>query len=136
MKILWLHFTGTFAYVNMSKRADYGSRGTISSPLFNPTPPYSSDRTSPYFQSCQVSVFKTFCLRIEFTFLSFLSLVKTFFKVRFFYHQYGAHSGSLGLYLVQVKKHQNQTDRLWWTFGDQKDAWYNQAVALPDIRVR
>ncbi|XP_051176144.1 leukocyte tyrosine kinase receptor-like [Leptopilina boulardi] len=101
--------TGTFAYVNMSKRADYGSRGTINSPLFNPTPPYSSDPTSPYFQTCQV---------------------------RFFYHQYGAHSGSLGLYLVQVKKHQNQTDRLWWTFGDQKDAWYNQAVALPDIRVR
>ncbi|XP_033212809.1 ALK tyrosine kinase receptor [Belonocnema kinseyi] len=101
--------TGTFAYVNMSKRADYGSRGTISSPLYNPTPPYSSDPTSPYFQSCQV---------------------------RFFYHQYGAHSGSLGLYLVQVGKHQNQTDRLWWTYGDQKDAWYNQAVALPDVRVR
>ncbi|KAG7206284.1 hypothetical protein KM043_003665 [Ampulex compressa] len=101
--------TGTYAYVNMSKRADYGSRGTIESPVYNPTPPYSSDPKSRYHQSCQV---------------------------RFFYHQYGVHSGSLGLYLVQIKPHQNYSEPLWWSYGDRKDVWYNQAISLPDIRYR
>lgn len=60
-------------------------------------------------------------------------------QVRFFYHQYGANSGSLGLYLVQVKPHQPQYyDRLWWTYlsGDRNDVWYKQAVSLPDIKYR
>ncbi|XP_015594749.1 ALK tyrosine kinase receptor isoform X1 [Cephus cinctus] len=101
--------TGTYAFVDMSRRAEYGSRATIESPVFNPTPPYNSDRTSPYYQSCQV---------------------------RFFYHQYGVHQGSLGLYLVQIKPHQNQSERLWWNYGDRSDVWYNQAVILPDTRYR
>ncbi|XP_076750221.1 anaplastic lymphoma kinase isoform X1 [Xylocopa sonorina] len=101
--------SGTYAYVNMSKRVGYGSRATIKSPLYNPTPPYSSDPKSPYYRSC---------------------------KVRFFYHQHGVHSGSLGLYLVQVKPHQNHSERIWWIYGDRRDVWYNQAVALPDIRYR
>ncbi|XP_076236265.1 anaplastic lymphoma kinase isoform X2 [Calliopsis andreniformis] len=101
--------SGTYAYVNMSKRVDYGSRGTIESPLYNPTPPYSSDPESPYYKSCQV---------------------------RFFFHQYGAHSGSLGLYLVQVNPHQNHSKALWWSYGDMSDIWYNQAIPLPDIRYR
>ncbi|XP_012145693.1 anaplastic lymphoma kinase isoform X2 [Megachile rotundata] len=106
--------SGTYAYVNMSKavnmpKANYGSRGTIESPLYNPTPPYSSDEKSPYYKTCEV---------------------------RFFYHQYGAHSGSLGLYLVQVKPHQNQSESLWWSYGDRGDVWYNQAITLPDIRYR
>lgn len=37
----------------------YGNRGTIESPLYNPTPPYSSNPKSPYYQSCQVC-FKCF----------------------------------------------------------------------------
>lgn len=53
-------------------------------------------------------------------------------QVRFFYHQYGANSGSLGLYLVQVKPHQPHYERLWWSYlsGDRSDVWYNQAVSL------
>ncbi|XP_076675839.1 anaplastic lymphoma kinase isoform X2 [Andrena cerasifolii] len=100
---------GIYAYVNMSKKVDYGSRATIESPLYNPTPLYSSDPKSRYHQSCQV---------------------------RFFYHQYGAHSGSLALYLVQMKPHQNHSESLWWSYGDRSDVWYDQAVALPDIRYR
>ena len=46
---------GIYAYVNMSKKVDYGSRATIESPLYNPTPLYSSDPKSRYHQSCQVS---------------------------------------------------------------------------------
>lgn len=59
-------------------------------------------------------------------------------QVRFFYHQYGANSGSLGLYLIQVKPHQRHTERLWWSYlsGDKSDVWYNQAVPLPDIKYR
>ncbi|XP_034171879.1 anaplastic lymphoma kinase isoform X1 [Osmia lignaria lignaria] len=101
--------SGTYAYVNMSKRVEYGSRGTIESPLYNPTPPYSSDIKSPYYGSCQV---------------------------RFFFHQYGVHSGSLALYLIQVKPHQNHSESLWWSYGDRSDVWYNHAVSLPDIRYR
>ncbi|CAK9818713.1 ALK tyrosine kinase receptor [Anthophora plagiata] len=101
--------SGTYAYVNMSKQVVYGSRGTIESPLYNPTPPYSSDKTSRYYRSCQV---------------------------RFFYHQYGVHSGSLELYLVQVKPHQNHSESLWRSYGDKSDVWYSQAIVLPDIRYR
>ncbi|XP_076635362.1 anaplastic lymphoma kinase isoform X1 [Colletes latitarsis] len=101
--------SGTYAYVNMSKKIVYGSRATIESPLYNPTPPYSSDPKSRYHRSCQV---------------------------RFFVHQYGVHSGALGLYLVQVKPHQNLSERLWWSFGNKNDIWHNQAVALPDIKYR
>ncbi|KAK9299944.1 hypothetical protein QLX08_007170 [Tetragonisca angustula] len=103
--------SGTYAYVNMSSRVPYGSRGIIESPLYNPTPPYNGDPKSPYHKSCQV---------------------------RFFYHQYGANSGSLGLYLIQVKPHQHHHEQLWWTYlyGDKSDVWYNQAVPLPDIKYR
>ncbi|XP_061927825.1 leukocyte tyrosine kinase receptor isoform X5 [Apis cerana] len=104
--------SGTYAYVSMSPKVEYGSHGTIESPLYNPTPPYNGDPQSFYYKSCQV---------------------------RFFYHQYGANSGSLGLYLVQVKPHQPQYyDRLWWTYlsGDRNDVWYKQAVSLPDIKYR
>lgn len=47
---------GTYAYVNTAKVSKYGSRGTLESPLFNPTPPYSSDPNSSYHQSCQVGI--------------------------------------------------------------------------------
>ncbi|XP_078052989.1 anaplastic lymphoma kinase isoform X3 [Augochlora pura] len=101
--------SGTYAYVNVSKALGLGSSGTIESPLFNPTPLYSSDKKSPYYRSCQV---------------------------RFFYHQFGRHSGSLGLYLVQKKPHQKLSDVLWWSYGDKGDIWYSHAVALPDVRYR
>lgn len=101
--------TGTYAYVDMSKPVKYGSSATIESPLYNPTPPYSSDPKSRYYRSC---------------------------KLRFFYHQFGAHSGALALYLVQVRPHQNPSERLWWTYGGRNDVWYNQAVALPSIKYR
>ncbi|XP_046835258.1 ALK tyrosine kinase receptor isoform X2 [Vespa crabro] len=103
------NITGTYAYVNTAKGIKYGSRGTLESPLFNPTPPYSSDPNSFYHQSCQI---------------------------RFFYHRYGVQSGSLGLYLVQVKPHQNNSKLLWWSYGDKSDDWYSQTVPLPEIRYR
>ncbi|XP_035737787.1 ALK tyrosine kinase receptor-like isoform X3 [Vespa mandarinia] len=103
------NITGTYAYVNTAKGIKYGSRGTLESPLFNPTPPYSSDPNSSYHQSCQI---------------------------RFFYHRYGVQSGSLGLYLVQVKPHQNNSKLLWWSYGDKSDDWYSQTVPLPEIRYR
>lgn len=39
----------------MSPKVEYGSHGTIESPLYNPTPPYNGDPQSPYHKSCQVS---------------------------------------------------------------------------------
>ncbi|XP_011304808.1 ALK tyrosine kinase receptor isoform X2 [Fopius arisanus] len=101
--------TGTYAFVNSSRGNGLGDRATLNSPVFNPTPPYSSDPDSPYEHSCQM---------------------------RFFFHQYGTFSGSLGLYLIQMKPHQNQSQRLWWSYGDRSDIWYNQVVALPNIRYR
>ncbi|XP_012522088.2 ALK tyrosine kinase receptor [Monomorium pharaonis] len=104
--------TGTYAFVNMagySKNVAYGSKGTITSPLYNPTPPYSSDPNSSYYRSCQV---------------------------RFFYHKHGPHSASLGLFLVQVKPYGNHTENLWWSYGANSDAWYGEAVVLPNIRYR
>ncbi|XP_076300861.1 anaplastic lymphoma kinase isoform X1 [Lasioglossum baleicum] len=101
--------SGTYAYVNVSKALRLGSSATIESPIFNPTPPYSSDKDSPYYKSCQA---------------------------RFFYHQYGTHSGSLALYLVQMKPYQNHSEDLWWSYGDQGDTWFNQVVVLPDVRHR
>ncbi|XP_025157747.1 ALK tyrosine kinase receptor [Harpegnathos saltator] len=101
--------TGTYAYVEMSKRVEYGSRGTIESSLYNPTPPYSSDIKSPYYQSCQV---------------------------RFFFHKYGLHSSSLALYMVQMKQHGNQSSMLWWSYGKGNRMWENAVVALPAIKCR
>lgn len=54
------YLAGTYAFVNMASKGQhvgYGSRATIESPLYNPTPPYSSDPKSPYHQSCQVCVY-------------------------------------------------------------------------------
>ncbi|XP_020282879.1 ALK tyrosine kinase receptor isoform X2 [Pseudomyrmex gracilis] len=107
--------TGTYVYVNMAtkingKPSEYGSRGTIQSTLYNPTPPYSSDRKSPYYHSCQI---------------------------RFFYHKYAPTSASLGLFLVQVKPHENITEKLWWSYGyDMRDAWASAVVSLPEIKYR
>jgi len=55
-----LSLAGTYAFVNMASNAliiKYGSRGTITSPLYNPTPPYSNDPNSPYYRSCQVRAY-------------------------------------------------------------------------------
>ncbi|XP_011703178.1 PREDICTED: ALK tyrosine kinase receptor isoform X2 [Wasmannia auropunctata] len=102
--------TGTYAFVNMAKSVPYGSRASIVSPLYNPTPPYSSDPKSPYYRSCQI---------------------------RFFYNKYGPHSASLGLFLVQIKPYANLSDNLWWSYGgDKSDVWINEAIALPDIKYR
>ncbi|XP_019886426.2 ALK tyrosine kinase receptor isoform X2 [Ooceraea biroi] len=109
--------TGIYAFVNMAQKSAsganvaYGSRATLESPLYNPTPPYSSDPMSPYFHSCQI---------------------------RFYYHKYGTHAGSLGLYLVQVKPYGNYTDRIWWSYGDKlnADIWIKEVVALPEVKYR
>ncbi|XP_024885516.1 leukocyte tyrosine kinase receptor [Temnothorax curvispinosus] len=103
--------TGMYAFVNMGFKhaaVKYGSRATMTSPLYNPTPPYSRDPNSPYYRSCQV---------------------------RFFYHKHGAHSASLGLFLVQVKPYGNHTENLWWSYGPANDAWHNEAIAL-DVKYR
>ncbi|KAL0123932.1 hypothetical protein PUN28_006035 [Cardiocondyla obscurior] len=104
--------TGVYAYVNMGFKhtaVTYGSRAIMTSPLYNPTPPYNSDPKSSYYRSCQV---------------------------RFFYHKHGVHTGSLGLFLVQVKPYGNHTENLWWSYGTDSDAWYSEAVALGDIKYR
>ncbi|KAK0161971.1 hypothetical protein PV327_008362 [Microctonus hyperodae] len=101
--------TGTYALVILKPNHDLGESATLNSPIFNPTPPYSSNPKSSYYRSCQV---------------------------RFFVHQYGEFSGSLGLYLIQMKPNQNHSHRLWWTYGDRSDVWYNEVVTLPDIRYR
>lgn len=54
--ILFSFIPGTYVYVNMSGSLKYGDRARLESPVYNPTPPYSSDETSPYFKSCQVSI--------------------------------------------------------------------------------
>lgn len=47
----------------MSPKVEYGSHGTIESPLYNPTPPYNGDPQSPYHKSCQVSCFLSKLIR-------------------------------------------------------------------------
>ncbi|XP_014489492.1 PREDICTED: ALK tyrosine kinase receptor isoform X2 [Dinoponera quadriceps] len=101
--------TGTYAYAQMNNRVAYGSRATIESPLYNPTPPYSSDSKNPYYQTCQI---------------------------RFFFHKYGMHSSSFALYLVQIRRHGNQSNVLWWSYGKGNKMWENAAISLPDIRYR
>ncbi|XP_031782038.1 leukocyte tyrosine kinase receptor isoform X2 [Nasonia vitripennis] len=102
--------TGTYAYVDMSKTdLQLGSRATINSPIFNPTPPYNHQPGSPYKNSC---------------------------KVRFFYHQYGSHTVPLGLYLVQLKPQQNYSQQIWRYVKDNSDSWNSQLVTLPDVRYR
>ncbi|XP_012251030.2 ALK tyrosine kinase receptor isoform X2 [Athalia rosae] len=101
--------SGSYMYVNMSGKTEYGYGAVMASPVYNPTPPYSSNETNPYYKSCQA---------------------------RFFYHQYGPHSSGLGLYLVRIIQQQNVSEKLWWKFGDQSDVWYNQAVVLPEVKHR
>ena len=43
---------GTFPYGTVQ----YGNKGVLNSPIFNPTPPYHSDERSPYYMSCKVGV--------------------------------------------------------------------------------
>lgn len=80
VKLIWVFIKmlyhsivlGTYAYVNTAKGSKYGTRSTLESPLFNPTPPYSSDPNSPYYQSCQVSILS---LRLSYSLFYFLFIV-------------------------------------------------------------
>lgn len=58
------------------------------------------------------------------------------FQIRFFYHKYGLHSSSLALYVVQMERHGNQTNILWWSYGKGNKIWESVVIALPDIRYR
>ncbi|XP_066597119.1 leukocyte tyrosine kinase receptor [Prorops nasuta] len=105
--------TGTYAYVEMSKRkvqrGELGDSAIMNSSIFNPTPPYSSDPNSSYFESC---------------------------KIRFFYHKHGVQSGGLAVHLVELQPHESKRERIWWKYGNLNNIWYNAVKALPEIKYR
>ncbi|VVC36872.1 Hypothetical protein CINCED_3A007654 [Cinara cedri] len=98
--------SGTFAYVDMSGPAYLGSAARMESVHFHPPPPCSSDPESKYYNSCYIS---------------------------FFYHKYGSHSGSLGLYVVETHGDSDRMRRLWWSFGNFGNTWLRAVVYLENI---
>ncbi|XKL67743.1 hypothetical protein PGB90_003234 [Kerria lacca] len=101
--------TGTYAYVDMST-GTLGSLALMESVPINPPPPVHSDIHSPHYNSCYVT---------------------------FFYHKFGPHSGSLGLYIREEKLDSpRNSQRLWWSYGNKGDTWLRQVVVLPNITER
>ncbi|XP_050426861.1 tyrosine-protein kinase receptor-like [Adelges cooleyi] len=98
--------SGTYAYVDMSGPAHLGSAARMESAHFHPPPPYCSNPESKYYNSCYIS---------------------------FFYHKFGSHSGSLGLYLVETHGEVDRMQRLWWSFGNYGNTWLRTVVYLKNI---
>ncbi|KAK6622943.1 hypothetical protein RUM43_008795 [Polyplax serrata] len=98
--------SGKFLYVNMStiRSTKLGSSAILESSLINPPPRYHARPNSTYYKSC---------------------------FVRFFYHQYGAHTGSLGLFLCEMDPVAERSIRLWFTYGNKGDTWQRQVVPIP-----
>ncbi|XP_046399789.1 ALK tyrosine kinase receptor-like isoform X2 [Ischnura elegans] len=103
--------TGCYAFVSMSSAAPLSSEATLESVTFYSPPPYVRNASSPYHKSCQI---------------------------RFYYHQFGPHSGSLGLFLVELNPPhgEKKTTQLWWSFGDQGDSWHRGTVPLVNVSSR
>ncbi|CAB0001299.1 unnamed protein product, partial [Nesidiocoris tenuis] len=53
-------------------------------------------------------------------------------QISFFYHKYGPHSGSLGLFLIELKSDTNDTIKLWWSYGTKESSWQKHVVTLPN----
>ncbi|XP_025192296.1 ALK tyrosine kinase receptor-like isoform X2 [Melanaphis sacchari] len=98
--------TGTYAYVDMSGSSYLGATARMDSIHFHPPPTYCSDTESKYYNSCYIS---------------------------FFYHKYGSHSGTLGLYLVEAHGEVDRVRRLWWSFGTYGNTWLRTVVYLVNI---
>uniref|UniRef100_T1H974 Tyrosine-protein kinase receptor n=1 Tax=Rhodnius prolixus TaxID=13249 RepID=T1H974_RHOPR len=99
--------TGMYVYVDMSgKQVDMGTASVLESPIINPPPRYHSNSSSPYHNSCFIT---------------------------FYYHKYGPHSGSLGLFLVELQRITNISTKLWWSYGDKGNKWLRQVITLPNI---
>nr|CAD7260440.1 unnamed protein product [Timema shepardi] len=99
--------SGVYAYVLMAKKGrQMGDEAKLRSALFNPPPPCHSNISSPFYNSC---------------------------SIRFHYHQYGPHSGSLALHQVEVstKEKDKRVSQLFWSFGDKGDQWHRHMVVLP-----
>ncbi|CAI6355297.1 unnamed protein product [Macrosiphum euphorbiae] len=54
-------------------------------------------------------------------------------NISFFYHKYGSHSGTLGLYLVEAHGEVDRVRRLWWSFGTYGNTWLRTVVYLVNI---
>ncbi|KAF6214835.1 hypothetical protein GE061_009578 [Apolygus lucorum] len=96
--------TGMYIYVDMTGTYKMGTASELESPILNPPPKYHSNISSPYYNSCIVS---------------------------FFYHKFGPHSGSLGLFLVELQREANNTQKVWWGYGTKTDKWLRTVVRLP-----
>jgi len=59
-----------------------------------------------------------------------------FFQISFFYHKYGSHSGTLGLYLVEAHGEVDRVRRLWWSFGTYGNTWLRTVVYLVNITTK
>ncbi|XP_046995881.1 leukocyte tyrosine kinase receptor isoform X3 [Schistocerca americana] len=100
--------SGHYMYANMSNAKQFADAAVLESAIFYPPPPYHANPTSPYFGTC---------------------------KVRFHFHQFGPHSGSLELYATEMDKKQSARI-LSRTFGDHGDQWWRIVAQLPNITER
>ncbi|KAL1124321.1 hypothetical protein AAG570_002089, partial [Ranatra chinensis] len=102
--------TGMYLYVDMTgKQLDMGTASDLESPIIDCPPPYHSNVSSPYYNSCYIT---------------------------FHYHKHGPHSGSLGLFLIEMQRNTNVTTKVWWSFGTKGNKWFRQVVRLPNITAK
>ncbi|XP_054281784.1 leukocyte tyrosine kinase receptor isoform X2 [Macrosteles quadrilineatus] len=99
--------TGKYIYVEMSGSARLGAASLLVSPMFNPPPPVVFNVAGRHYNACSVS---------------------------FYYHQYGAHSGSLTLMLKE--QYNTQIKELWRSFGNQGNVWKRVIRPLPVVSQR
>ncbi|XP_077284525.1 anaplastic lymphoma kinase isoform X2 [Arctopsyche grandis] len=105
---------GHYLYVNMAQHGNdnvvgFASNANLDSVVFNPPPKVHGDVNSKYYNSCMI---------------------------RFYYHQYGKNTGSMSLFIMELKDKENSSNLLWWSSKNKGDNWFRAIVILPNVTTR
>ncbi|KAJ3662397.1 hypothetical protein Zmor_006748 [Zophobas morio] len=102
--------TGKYLYVNMLKEdASFASSATLKSVIFNPPPRVHGNSSSRYYNSC---------------------------AIRFYLHQTGKHKSGILLQVTELKRTDNYSTDILWSYINHGDQWIRQVIILPNITHR
>ncbi|KAE8752795.1 ALK Tyrosine-kinase receptor, partial [Frankliniella occidentalis] len=105
----FLNASGMYLY---AKSADepMGSEALLDSAVFNPPPPCHRNATSRFKNSCEI---------------------------RFFYHQFGPHSGSFAVTVYEFwPRNKKKSYQVFWNYGDKKSIWTQVLIILPHVKYK
>ncbi|KAG1654842.1 ALK tyrosine kinase receptor [Nymphon striatum] len=101
------NISGSYLYIEANNYTLIGHSAILESATFRPPPRYHGDNSSQYYTSC---------------------------KIRFFYHMFGFHIGSLNVNVVD-KSHYSKRRKyeIWGAMGNKGNVWLHGSATLPNI---